>query len=176
MKQLITITLCFIVLFSLLITSKAVSQLADSPWPMYGHDERHTFSSPYKGPDSVRVAWIFESEDDIRSAPVIGAYGGPGVFTAVKELSDKEKLIPEHYYLSQNYPNPFNPETTIEYQLPKPSKVSLKILIDGKQKAGHQSINWDGRNNFGRDVASGIYTYHLKTDEFVKSRKMILIR
>lgn len=94
--------------------------------------------------------------------------------------------VPQTFELSQNYPNPFNPTTTIEYQLPKSSEVSLKIynligqkvrnLIDEKQIAGEYSIIWDGKDDIGQQVASGIYMYKIHTQDFVKTKKMIIIR
>jgi len=96
-------------------------------------------------------------------------------------------LIPKTYFLRQNYPNPFNPTTTIEYGLPKNSKVKLviynilgqevKVLVDDKeQKAGYYKIEWDSRNHFGIRVASGMYIYRIRAEKFVKVRKMVLIK
>jgi hypothetical protein len=95
-------------------------------------------------------------------------------------------FIPANYELFQNYPNPFNPSTTIEYYLPKKTDVSIIIynvigqkiatILDKKQNAAKHSIGWNGFDNFGHPVASGIYFYHLKTSEFEMTRKMLLIR
>jgi len=94
--------------------------------------------------------------------------------------------IPETFELSQNYPNPFNPETTIQYGLPKSSQVKLIIynligqrvatLIDKKQPAGVYSVQWNGKDDLGRNVASGVYLYKLETKEFVRVRKLALVR
>jgi C1A family cysteine protease len=94
--------------------------------------------------------------------------------------------IPETLYLAQNYPNPFNPGTTIEYNLPEPAMVVLKIynligqeittLVDGTQDGGIHSIAWDGRDRFGQMVSSGIYIYRLQAGSEVQSRKMIVMR
>lgn len=94
--------------------------------------------------------------------------------------------IPLKYALIGNYPNPFNPITTIAYQLPKMSNVSIKIynsigqlvktLINQRQPANYYTIKWDGKDDLGRDLASGVYIYQLITDDFRMSRKMILIR
>ncbi len=100
--------------------------------------------------------------------------------------SQKESTLPEKYYLAQNYPNPFNPVTTIEYQLPQHTHVTLKIfnivgelvktLIEEKQSAGYHKIQWNGRNENGNPVAGGLYLYQFKADGFSKSNKMVLIR
>ena len=95
--------------------------------------------------------------------------------------------VPETFALSQNYPNPFNPVTKIEYQLPKQARVSLIVynilgqevirLVDNEDKnAGYFQIEWKGRNEQGASVSSGAYIYRLKTEEFVSSKKMLLIR
>jgi hypothetical protein len=92
----------------------------------------------------------------------------------------------DKFYLAQNYPNPFNPSTTIRYNLPKSGNVSLKIfnalgqevrtLIEGNQAAGETSIVWDGKNNSGHPVTSGVYLYMLKSRNQVSSKKMLLLK
>ncbi len=98
-------------------------------------------------------------------------------------------LIPKETALLPNYPNPFNPETWIPYQLSEPAEVTLTIytvngakvrtLQLGLMPAGiYQSRSraayWDGRNNVGEPVASGIYFYTLKAGEFTSTRKMLI--
>ncbi len=90
------------------------------------------------------------------------------------------------FSLYQNYPNPFNPNTTISYQLPVSIEVELTIynllgqqitnLVNAKQPAGFYQVEWDGRDDAGREVASGIYLYQLKAGKFVSTRKMLLIQ
>ncbi|UCF05882.1 MAG: choice-of-anchor D domain-containing protein [bacterium] len=97
-----------------------------------------------------------------------------------------EHEIPRATYLSQNYPNPFNPMTRILFGLREPSVVSLRIydasgrlvrvLVDEFHKAGHYEADWNGRDNTGRRVASGIYFYRLATGDFVRTKKMVLLR
>lgn len=93
---------------------------------------------------------------------------------------------PEEYMLSQNYPNPFNPATSIRYRLPYAGKVKLgiydllgrqvKALVDVEQAAGYYEVKWDGRDDLGREVATGIYLYRIEAGRFVRSRKMVLLR
>jgi hypothetical protein len=93
---------------------------------------------------------------------------------------------PEAFYLSQNYPNPFNPTTRITFGLKEPAAVSLRIydaagrlvrvLVAGNRPAGNYSELWDGRDNGGRAVASGIYFYRLDAGSFSQTRKMALLR
>ncbi len=98
-------------------------------------------------------------------------------------------LIPKETALLMNYPNPFNPETWIPYQLAEPSDVTLTIYaIDGTVVRtlvlGHQPIGiyqdknraayWDGRNEVGESVASGVYFYTLTAGDFTATRKMLI--
>ncbi len=88
--------------------------------------------------------------------------------------------------LHQNYPNPFNPSTTITYELPRTSQVKVAIfnllgerirtLVNQRQTAGQHRLHWDGRNEFGMSVPSGVYLYRLRASEFVQTRKMILMQ
>ncbi|MCJ7812536.1 T9SS type A sorting domain-containing protein, partial [bacterium] len=90
------------------------------------------------------------------------------------------------YTLLQNYPNPANQTTLISYNLHKRTKVTLqiyniygqlvKILVDELQSAGYHTIYWDGYDNKGIKVSSGTYLYHIKTNEFSESRKMVIIQ
>ena len=98
-------------------------------------------------------------------------------------------IIPKETALLANYPNPFNPETWIPYQLDAPADVKLTIYdmnggIVRRLEVGHQAagmyrsrsraLYWDGRNNHGEFVASGLYFYTLKAGEFAATRKMLI--
>ncbi len=95
-------------------------------------------------------------------------------------------LIPAEFALSQNYPNPFNPETTFEYQLPEECSVSIKVytllgqevknLVEEHQPAGHWTAKWDGTDNFGRKLPSGIYLLRMKAGSYTQIRKTTLTR
>jgi len=90
------------------------------------------------------------------------------------------------FALQQNYPNPFNPSTMISYQLASESEVELTIynmlgqeirkLIAQHQPAGTHQIQWNGRDEAGHQVGSGVYIYKLIAGEFVQSRKMLLLK
>jgi len=100
---------------------------------------------------------------------------------STKIVDRKGESIPSEYMLFQNYPNPFNPETTIEYQLPKQSYVSLKVfnisgrevltLVNGEQPQGHYQIKFDSCN-----LPSGTYFYQLKTDDQILCRRMLILK
>ncbi len=99
---------------------------------------------------------------------------------------EDEPLLPSSYGLEQNYPNPFNPSTTIGFSLPASSEVKLDVynlkgeltatLATGRYAAGNHSALWDGRNQSGENVASGVYFYRLLTEEQEISKKMVLIK
>ena len=97
-------------------------------------------------------------------------------------------IIPQETALHANYPNPFNPETWIPYQLAAPAEVTLTLygmnggavrrLELGHQAAGlyqsrSRAVYWDGRNQDGEPVASGLYFYTLRAGEFTATRKML---
>jgi len=90
-------------------------------------------------------------------------------------------------WLDQNYPNPFNPTTTIRFSLKRPGKVQIRIynvrgqlvrtLVDGTRTAGEiHTVRWDGKNNARQTVSSGVYFYRITTGDFVKTKKMVLLR
>jgi hypothetical protein len=89
--------------------------------------------------------------------------------------------VPDVYTLAQNYPNPFNPATTLEYQLPVDTKVSLKVynvlgqevaeIVNDLQKAGYYTAVWNASS-----FATGVYIYRLATKDFVQTKKMLLLK
>jgi hypothetical protein len=101
-------------------------------------------------------------------------------------IDKKSALQPEAYNLNQNYPNPFNPSTTITFEIPKREMVKLSIFdltgrevrsfVNGTLNAGLHQLIWDGTDFFGNSVASGIYLYQLKSENYVQTRKLMLIR
>jgi hypothetical protein len=112
---------------------------------------------------------------------------GIEVINTVTDVKN-DKVIPVSYSLYQNYPNPFNPTTIISYTLPEIAKVTLKIfdilgrevktLINREQPAGVYSITWNGDNNFGSKIASGVYIYRIEagSGKFNQTKKMILLK
>jgi hypothetical protein len=103
------------------------------------------------------------------------------------DLSNNEYLlIPRGYHLSQNYPNPFNPITYIQYSVPQFDFVSIEIIningqkiktiVQSSHQPGNYEITWDGTNQYGISVPSGIYFYKLDADEFVSVRKLVLLK
>jgi flagellar hook assembly protein FlgD len=94
--------------------------------------------------------------------------------------------MPTRYGLEQNYPNPFNAGTLFQYQLPQISEVELKIynlvgqeiktLVNKEQSAGVYTMGWDGTNRNRQHVAGGIYLVRLAVENFVTSKKVLLLK
>lgn len=94
--------------------------------------------------------------------------------------------LPVKYSLDQNYPNPFNPTTNIQYQLPENSKVMLAVynirgeqvatLVNSVQPTGYYQINWDGKNQFGHSVSSGVYFYRIHAESRNSNRSMTQVK
>ena len=94
--------------------------------------------------------------------------------------------IPTSFSLSQNYPNPFNASTTIEYGLPKDSDLSISIydirgrfvrdIYSGENQAGYHVTHWNGHNDQGQNVASGLYFIVLHTPEYRMARKALILK
>jgi hypothetical protein len=106
--------------------------------------------------------------------------------TAVEEEEEEGSITPKDFELYQSYPNPFNNQTIIKYDLLKPCQVSLtiynilgqkvKTLVEGYQVAGSKVVNWDGRDEKSKDLASGIYFYQLKAGEVTQTKRMVLLK
>jgi len=106
--------------------------------------------------------------------------------TAPTAVMGQTQLVPDSPSLSQNMPNPFNPATAIEYTLPSPGPVALRIfnvqgelvrtLAHAEQAAGTHAVVWDGTNDGGEQAASGTYFYELQHNGKRETRKAILLR
>jgi hypothetical protein len=104
----------------------------------------------------------------------------------ITSVEEKGGGVPTAYALEQNYPNPFNPETTIKYQLPGASHVRLsvytalgqeiRLLVDYSQPAAYHQVVWDGRDNAGNLMPSGVYFYRLVTDKYTAMKKMVMMK
>ena len=124
----------------------------------------------YEDGDSLQ-AWIVMIESD-------------SVMTAIEV--DPGRQVLKTYKLNQNYPNPFNPSTTIVYELPSTEKIMLKVydilgrevktLVNGVMPAGKHTISWDGTNNLGNKVSSGVYIYSLEVGNHKLHKRMTLMK
>ena len=94
--------------------------------------------------------------------------------------------MPDFFAVSPNYPNPFNPTTTIVYQLPIASDVQLvvydilgekiKTIVNERLERGRYKVTWDGRNDAGLPVSSGIYMFRFEAADFTRIHKMTLLK
>ncbi len=127
--------------------------------------------------------WVYE-----------GGEGGGHAVTAKMSKTGRIALFynPEHEFLprsielAQNYPNPFNPTTTIRFGLPEEGKVKLvvynvlgqkvKELLNESRGAGYHTVMWNGRNETGEQVSSGLYIYRIETAKGVQAKKMLLVK
>ena len=96
------------------------------------------------------------------------------------------EAIPAEYSLSQNYPNPFNPTTKIDFSLPRSDDVTvtiynlmgqqIKVLMNSNLEYGYHTVTWNGLDQLGRPVASGVYFSELRTRNFRQTKKMLLLK
>ena len=118
--------------------------------------------------------------------PGLTFYSKPQTLVVHAQAGVLEARIPQHFYLNNNYPNPFNPLTTITYSLAEANDVHLMlydilgrqvmILYQGRQLAGQYAMEWNGWDEEGRQMPSGIYVIELKAGDFCQKQKMMLLR
>ncbi|MCK5832166.1 T9SS type A sorting domain-containing protein [bacterium] len=99
---------------------------------------------------------------------------------------DENPKLPREYFISQNTPNPFNATTAIQYGLPEEAEVRVDVtnllgqrvatLVDERQSAGFKRLIWDGRDNVGHELPSGVYFYQIKANSFIDKKRAILMK
>lgn len=113
-----------------------------------------------------------------------------GGSSTIKDVSGitvlRSNNLPSEFAVTQNYPNPFNPITTIAFDVPVPSEVNIAVfnvlgqrvttLVNGRKEAGEYTIDWNGTSDGGNRVASGIYFYRITAGDFVKTKKMMMLK
>jgi len=142
-------------------------------WPQLAGNYHLTYLSPAigSGENGVNMG-AFDVGCDIDNS-----------LLSVDELID---VTPTEYALHENYPNPFNPTTTLRFDLPEVSDVTLTIYNMLGQKvrtfdyqntsAGYHSVKWNATNDYGDPVGAGMYLYQLRANQFVKTKKMVLLK
>ena len=142
------------------------------------------------GNTNFKTNWEIFSLDDgfyywsvqaIDGAMAGSEFSDEGTFTVGSVTSSENESLPQEYKLEQNFPNPFNPSTTIKYQLPTDSDVSLKVyeivgnevalLVNEFKAAGSYEVTFDANK-----LSSGIYFYKITAGSFINTKKMILLR
>jgi len=123
-----------------------------------------------------------ETDFDLLVLDALGIRIEPTEVTSVGE----SMLLPSEFALGTNYPNPFNHSTKIGYELPRASAVRLTVnnlqgqtvrkLVDAQQQAGYHTIEWDSRDEFGKELASGLYLLRFEAGNFEQSRTMMMIK
>ena len=108
------------------------------------------------------------------------------LYSYVVRKVNLKNSIPKEFSLSQNYPNPFNSTTLIQYGLKENVNVKItvydilgrvvKSLVNDYQDAGFRSVTWDGTDNSGSSVATGLYIYKIEAGDFVSAKKMLMIK
>jgi hypothetical protein len=144
------------------------------PWPEEADGDGYSLVSertnPIGNPNDVNY-WTLSGKIN----------GSPLQNDIVSDALKEENIAPTEYSLSQNYPNPFNPNTTIKYSLSKQSHVTLsiydilgrrvKLLVNEIQQAGNYRINFNAQR-----LASGIYYYRIQSNDFVQTKKMVILK
>ncbi|HWR84222.1 MAG TPA: S8 family serine peptidase [Candidatus Deferrimicrobium sp.] len=135
--------------------------------------------------DSVQVALALVGGDNV-AAVLAQAEAARQRFELTTDVIDPERILPGDFGLNQNYPNPFNPTTTISFQLTEADDVTLDVynllgqrvrtLVSERLPAGSHAVVWDGTNDDGEKVATGVYLYRLVTTAGTRTRRMMLLK
>ncbi len=156
-----------------------------------GGQGRSTQNSPteefglgdYPTADSVIIEWPISG---LRT--ILTDVAANQLLTVQEDLTllQETETLPTEFHLQQNYPNPFNPSTTFDYQLPNDARVLLEVynilgqriitLIEEQQTAGNHSITWNGRNDFGQPISSGIYLVRFEAASYQQTLRAIYLK
>jgi hypothetical protein len=133
----------------------------------------------------VTVKFSMEATDGIDTVKITGD-NRVVLVNRYEYLSTEGKGIPTAFALHENYPNPFNPTTTLRFDLPEITDVTLTIYNMLGQRvrtfnmndtpAGYHSIKWNATNDYGEQVGAGVYLYQLRANHFLKTKKMVLLK
>ena len=143
---------------------------------------QYTWKIPVLDTETARLRVV-----SYNASEVIGFDTSNVPFTIASSATGVDSpVLPRSYELSQNAPNPFNPKTTIEFALPKPGLTQLTVydargrqirtLLAEPRDAGYHAVTWDGIDDNGQRVSSGVYFYRLSSGDFVQQKRMVLVK
>ncbi|MCP4683847.1 MAG: T9SS type A sorting domain-containing protein [bacterium] len=161
-----------------------VSPSGEQIWSgSYGFDPGAALSAALSPDGGYILAGWRKTPDDDREIHIVRLAPG-NIPTEVED--NAADLLPVGLTLTQNYPNPFNPGTIIEFELAGRSSVSVEILnvlgqkvrtlVEDVLPAGAHTVKWDGKNDAGLSVSTGVYFYRITAGDFVETRKMLLLK
>ena len=139
------------------------------------------------GSAAVTTGWAYASASEVELNPTDNEDSADVVVQAVVAVDEGEEgVVPRAFALGDNFPNPFNPTTSFTYDLPEAAHVQLVVynalgqvvrtLVNSAQPAGQYTANWDGRDDVGNQVGSGVYLYRITAGAFSEARRMTLIK
>lgn len=137
-------------------------------------------------PGRVYFFGVKAFDDAVNSSGLSNVDSAIAKLDLVLDTDEDGDGLPDDYVLSQNYPNPFNPSTEIRVALPRSAHAQLTVfntagqevatLLDSDLSAGEHEITWDGRDQRGQPVATGVYYYRLAANDRVETKKMMLLK
>ncbi len=143
--------------------------------------DRHQYAYVDQGVLEGKTYWY-----KLESVSYDGSRVEHGPISVTFGLMTQSVELPDRFELGQNYPNPFNPTTELRYQVPEATDVQIvvldatgrlvKTLVSGKITAGQHTARWDGRDENGRVMGSGVYFVKMVAGDYVQIRKMVLVR
>ncbi len=157
----------------------------------YGTENIYKYDKDFNPPEIISSGHSepaglgYNTRDNILAVPNYGSNSIDFIPINVNSVINNSNEGLNSYKLYQNYPNPFNPSTTIDYFIPDGSEVLIRVfniqgkvvntLVDEFQNSGYKSIKWNGKNDAGLMLSTGIYFYKLLTDNHSETKKMILL-
>ena len=166
-----------------LYPTEEVEEITDTTFQLIYEEMKNTFEgSPINGATVKFSVFATDGMDTVK----ISGDDRVLFINRYDYLSTESEIIPTEYALHDNFPNPFNPTTTLRFDLPEVSDITLTIynMLGQKVKtfnyqntsAGYHSVTWGATNDYGDPVGAGVYLYQLQTKDFVKTRKMVLLK
>jgi hypothetical protein len=154
------------------------------------HDRTVTLAAAFgTGKTEQQIELIFASEARGQSLKVTELNVNDAMAQTVSQqlaLQPGNVALPKDFELSQNYPNPFNPSTAIQFSLPRASDVEIRVfniygqlvkfLLKSRLEAGVHTVNWNGRDEHGRQISSGTFIVEMRAGDFHARRKIVMLK